>query len=111
MFHIWGTGKPLREFLHVDDLSRAIEFLINNQPEYSLLNIGSGYEVSISVLAKKIKEVVEFKGDLVFDSSMPDNPRKLLDSSKLFKLGWKPSISIDEGLKDTYKWFLANSKS
>ena len=109
-FHIWGTGKPLREFLHVDDLSRAIIFLINNQPEHSLLNIGSGYEVSISVLAEKIKEVIEFKGDLVFDSSMPDgNPRKLLDSSKLFNLGWKPSMSIDEGLKDTYKWFLANS--
>ena len=111
-FHIWGTGKPLREFLHVDDLSRAIEFLINNQSEHSILNIGSGYEVSISVLAEKIKEVIEFKGDLVFDSSMPDgNPRKLLDSSKLFNLGWKPSISIDEGLKDTYKWFLANSES
>ena len=109
-FHIWGTGKPLREFLHVDDLSRAIIFLINNDFKHSLLNIGSGYEVSISVLAEKIKEVIEFKGDLVFDSSMPDgNPRKLLDSSKLFNLGWKPSMSIDEGLKDAYKWFLANS--
>ena len=110
-FHIWGTGKPLREFLHVDDLSKGIEFLINNQPEDSILNIGSGYEISISDLAEKIKKVIEFKGDLIFDSSMPDgNPRKFLDSSKLFKLGWKPSMNIDDGLKDTYKWFLANSE-
>ncbi len=111
-FHIWGTGKPLREFLHVDDLSKAVEFLITNQPKNSLLNVGSGNEISISDLAEKIKDVIEFKGNLVFDSSMPDgNPRKLLDSSKLFKLGWKPSISINDGLKDTYKWFLANSES
>ena len=111
-FNIWGTGKPLREFLHVDDLSKAVEFLINNRPQNSLLNVGSGNEISISDLAEKIKDAIEFKGNLVFDSSMPDgNPRKLLDSSKLFKLGWKPSININDGLKDTYKWFLANSES
>ena len=106
-FNIWGTGKPLREFLYVDDLSKAIEFLINNPTDQSLLNIGSGYEVSILELAKKIKKVVDFDGSLVFDNTKPDgNPRKLLDSSKIFKLGWKPETSIDEGLQNSYKWYL-----
>jgi len=108
-FHIWGTGKPLREFLHVDDLSRAIEFLINNQPDDSILNIGSGYEISISDLAEKIKEVLEFEGNLVFDSSMPDgNPRKLLDSSKIKSLGWESKTTLHDGLKTTYDWYLKN---
>ena len=106
-FNIWGTGKPLREFLYVDDLAKAIEFLINNPTDQSLLNIGSGYEVSILELAKKIKKVVDFDGSLVFDNTKPDgNPRKLLDSSKIFKLGWKPETSIDEGLQNSYKWYL-----
>ena len=106
-FNIWGTGKPLREFLYVDDLSKAIEFLINNPTDQSLLNVGSGYEISILELAKKIKEVVDFDGSLVFDNTKPDgNPRKLLDSSKIFKLGWKPETSIDEGLQNSYKWYL-----
>ena len=106
-FNIWGTGKPLREFLYVDDLSKAIEFLINNPTDQSLLNVGSGYEVSILELAKKIKKVVDFDGSLVFDNTKPDgNPRKLLDSSKIFKLGWKPETSIDEGLQNSYKWYL-----
>tara|TARA_B100001996_G_C18668963_1_gene595947 strand:+ start:1755 stop:2669 length:915 start_codon:yes stop_codon:yes gene_type:complete len=108
-FRIWGTGKPLREFLHVDDLASAIDFLINNRPNESLLNIGSGFEISIFDLAQKIKEVIDYKGNLIFDDSMPDgNPRKLLDSTKLFNLGWKPKLTLDEGLIDTYKWFLAN---
>ena len=106
-FNIWGTGKPLREFLYVDDLSKAIEFLINNPTDQSLLNVGSGYEISILELAKKIKEVVNFDGSLVFDNTKPDgNPRKLLDSSKIFKLGWKPETSIDEGLQNSYRWYL-----
>ncbi len=106
-FNIWGTGKPLREFLYVDDLCKAIEFLINNPTDQSLLNVGSGYEISILELAKKIKKVVDFDGSLVFDNTKPDgNPRKLLDSSKIFKLGWKPETSIDEGLQNSYKWYL-----
>ena len=106
-FNIWGTGKPLREFLYVDDLSKAIEFLINNPTDQSLLNVGSGYEISILELAKKIKKVVDFDGSLVFDNTKPDgNPRKFLDSSKIFKLGWKPETSIDEGLQNSYKWYL-----
>ena len=108
-FKIWGTGKPLREFLYVDDLSRAIEYLIFNKPEESLLNIGSGVEITIYDLAKKIKEVVEFEGQLKFDSTKPDgNPRKLLDSSTINKLGWSPEINLDNGLRLTYKWYLNN---
>ena len=108
-FKIWGTGKPLREFLYVDDLSRAIEYLIFNKPEESLLNIGSGIEITIYDLAKKIKEVVEFEGQLKFDSTKPDgNPRKLLDSSTINKLGWSPEVNLDNGLRLTYKWYLNN---
>ena len=108
-FKIWGTGKPLREFLYVDDLSRAIEYLIFNKPEESLLNIGSGIEITIYDLAKKIKEVVEFEGQLNFDSTKPDgNPRKLLDSRTINKLGWSPEVNLDNGLRLTYKWYLNN---
>ena len=108
-FKIWGTGKPLREFLYVDDLSKAIEYLIFNKPEESLLNIGSGIEITIYDLAKKIKEVVEFEGQLNFDSTKPDgNPRKLLDSSTINKLGWSPEVNLDNGLRLTYKWYLNN---
>jgi len=108
-FKIWGTGKPLREFLYVDDLSRAIEYLIFNKPEESLLNIGSGIEITIYDLAKKIKKVVEFEGQLDFDSTKPDgNPRKLLDSSTIKKLGWSPEVNLDDGLRLTYKWYLNN---
>ena len=108
-FKIWGTGKPLREFLYVDDLSKAIEYLIFNKPEESLLNIGSGVEITIYDLAKKIKEVVEFEGQLNFDSTKPDgNPRKLLDSSTINKLGWSPEVNLDNGLRLTYRWYLNN---
>ena len=108
-FKIWGTGKPLREFLYVDDLSRAIEYLIFNKPEESLLNIGSGIEITIYDLAKKINEVVEFEGQLNFDSTKPDgNPRKLLDSSTINNLGWSPEVNLDNGLRLTYKWYLNN---
>ena len=101
-FRIWGTGKPLREFLYIDDLASAIEFLMVKKPETTLLNIGSGYEISIYDLAKKIKNVIGFQGNLIFDNSMPDgNPRKLLDSSKINELGWESKIDIDTGLKLT----------
>ncbi len=108
-FRIWGTGKPLREFLFIDDLASAIEFLMVKKPETTLLNIGSGYEISIYDLAKKIKDVIGFQGDLVFDDSMPDgNPRKLLDSSRINEMGWKPKINIDKGLEITYDWYKKN---
>jgi len=108
-FKIWGTGKPLREFLFIDDLASAIEFLILNKPSNSLLNVGSGMEISIYDLAKKIKKTIGFQGELVFDSSMPDgNPRKLLDSTEINKMGWSPKVDIDTGLEATYKWYKEN---
>ena len=105
-FNIWGSGKPLREFLFVDDLSDAIEFIINNEIEEELINIGSGDEISILDLANKIKNVIQFEGVLKFDSSKPDgNPRKLLNSNLILNKGWKPKINLDEGLNLTYNWF------
>ena len=108
-FKIWGSGKPLREFLFVDDLSDAVEHLITNDINEDLLNIGSGVEISILDLAEKIKKVIKFEGNLAFDDSKPDgNPRKLIDSTKINNLGWKHKTSLDEGLKVTYDWFLKN---
>ena len=109
-FNIWGTGGPLREFLFVDDLSKAVEFLIDKKVETDLLNVGSGNEITIKNLAEKIKKVIAYQGELIFDTSMPDgNPRKLIDSQKINNLGWEPSIGLDEGLKITYSWFLENN--
>lgn len=109
-FSIWGTGKPKREFMHVDDLAEAIYFLIENNIETSLINIGTGEEVTIKELAEKIKNIIGFKGDLVFDENMPDgNPRKLLDSSLIKSFGWKPKINLETGLEVTYNWFLKNT--
>ena len=109
-FSIWGTGKPLREFLYVDDLSRAIIYILKENINEELINIGSGEEISIHNLSLLIKEVVGFKGSLEFDSKMPDgNPRKFLDSSLINSYGWKPSITLKNGLKDTYNWFIKNS--
>ena len=108
-FKIWGSGIPLREFLYVDDLSNCINFIIQNKIESDLLNVGSGVEISILNLAEKIKTLVGFEGELNFDNSKPDgNPRKLLDSNKINKLGWKASTNLDEGLKKTYSWFQEN---
>jgi GDP-L-fucose synthase len=108
-FQIWGSGKPLREFLYVDDLAKAIEFIIENDIDENLINIGSGEEISILDLAKKISTVVNFPGELIFDSSKPDgNPRKLLDSSLIDSFGWKPTVNLDDGLKISYEWFVKN---
>ena len=109
-FYVWGTGNPKREFLHVDDLSAAIFFIIQNNIVDSLINIGSSSEVSISELSNIIKKTIDYKGEIVFDKTKPDgNPQKLLDSSKIYKLGWKPNINLGEGIKTTYDWFLKNA--
>ena len=110
-FKIWGTGNPLREFLYVDDLANLILFLLEKKPDYSLINVGSGYEISIKNLAEEIKKIIKFNGNLIFDNSMPDgNPRKLLDSSLINELGWKAETNIKTGLEKTYNWFLENIK-
>ncbi len=106
---IWGSGKPLREFLYVNDLADAIKFIINNNVRDELINIGSGEEITIKNLANLICEVVGYNGSLLFDSSMPDgNPRKLLDSSKINSLGWKAKTKLKDGLEKTYKWYVEN---
>lgn len=110
VFKVWGTGNPKREFLHVDDLSKAIEFLINTKKDLpNLLNVGSGVEISIKDLVKLLVKITSFDGEVIFDKSMPDgNPRKLLDSSMINNLGWKHSIDLESGLSSTYNWFLNN---
>nr|KYP47431.1 Putative GDP-L-fucose synthase 2 [Cajanus cajan] len=106
---VWGTGSPLREFLHVDDLADAVVFMMEKYSGLEHLNVGSGKEVTIKELAELMKEVVGFEGDLVWDATKPDGtPRKLMDSSKLASLGWTPKVSLKDGLVDTYKWYLEN---
>ena len=107
---LWGSGKPLREFMYVQDFASAIRFIIENNPNSQLLNIGTGEEISIYDLAYKIKSVVNFEGEILFNTNYPDgNPRKLLDSSKINELGWKSKVSLREGLEKTYEWFLENN--
>lgn len=108
-FQIWGTGAPLREFLYVDDLAYAIEFLLDVEWRESILNIGSGKEISIKDLSYLIQKIVGYEGSISFDSSKPDgNPRKLLDSTKVNNLGWSPVFDLEEGLFKTYQWYLEN---
>ena len=109
---VWGTGEAKREFLHVDDMASGIIFLLENYFDNKPINLGTGEEVTIKELAYLVSEVVNYKGKIIFDKSKPDGiPRKILDSSKIHKLGWKPSISLLEGLKKTYKVYLENFDS
>jgi GDP-L-fucose synthase len=105
---IWGTGNPLREFLFADDLADAAVFLMLNYNEKSFVNIGCGEDISIKSLAETIAKTIGFKGELLFDTSKPDGtPRKLMDVSKLFSLGWKPKVNLKEGLKLAYDDFVS----
>jgi GDP-L-fucose synthase len=119
---VWGSGSPLREFMHVDDLAAASLFLMN-LPEESfsalltyqaapaLINVGSGEEISIAGLAGMVKGIVGFDGSIVFDTSKPDGtPRKLADTSRLHDLGWRHRIDLEEGVRDAYTWFTGNSR-
>ena len=103
---VWGTGKPLREFLYVDDLAEACVYLLQQNGVTGMFNIGSGQEVSIAELTRTICEVIGFEGDMVFDTNMPDGtPRKLLDTDKLSSQGWTASTSLKEGLAMAYEWY------
>jgi len=105
---IWGSGKPLREFMHVDDLADALIFLTKFYSETGFINVGSGDEVTIRELAGTICHVVGYKGEFVFDPSRPDGtPRKLMDTSRLLKMGWKAKLALKTGLVNTYKDYLA----
>jgi GDP-L-fucose synthase len=109
---IWGTGAPLREFLHVDDLADGTIFVMRNYDDAEPINCGAGSDLSIRALAEKIGHVVGFKGRLLFDTSKPDGtPRKLIDSSRINSLGWAPRIGLDDGIANTYRWFLENQPS
>ena len=106
---VWGSGKPRREFLHVDDCAAACVFLLQNYDSPEIINVGCGEDISIRELAELICDVVGFKGELAWDSTKPDGtPRKLLDVTKLRRLGWKPTIPLREGIARTYDWFLKN---
>ena len=106
---LWGSGSPLREFLHVDDLAKAVVLCMDKYDDSKQINIGSGQEVSIKDLADKISKAVGFSGEIIWDSSKPDGTmRKVLDSSKIAKLGWKPLISLDQGIASTVEWYLQN---
>jgi GDP-L-fucose synthase len=118
---VWGTGKPMREFLHVDDMAEAAVFVMElpaedyqaqTEPMLSHINVGTGEDCTIAELAQTMAEVVGFEGDLEFDTSRPDGtPRKLLDVSRIKAMGWEAGISLREGLADTYAWYLANEGS
>jgi len=103
---LWGSGNPLREFLHVDDLANALMCMIERYSGTEPVNIGSGEEVSIKTLAAMMQKVTGFQGKVVFDDTKPDgSPRKLLDSSKIHAMGWKPSIALEQGLAQTHAWY------
>ena len=109
---LWGSGKPRREFLHVDDLASACVFLLEKYDSPEIINVGCGEDVSIRELAEMICDVIGFKGNLVWDTSKPDGtPQKLLDVSKMRTLGWQSTISLRDGLKRTYDWFLQNQEA
>src|SRR5213593_4244369 len=106
---VWGTGKPRREFLHVDDLASACLLLLENYDSPEIINVGCGEDISIRELAELICDVVGFDGELAWDTTKPDGtPRKLLDVSKIRALGWKPAVPLRDGIVRTYDWFRAN---
>ncbi len=108
---VWGDGTPLREFLHVEDLAHACLMLIANYDDPVAINVGSGQEISIRDLATLVSKVVGFSGEIAFDKNRPNGtPRKLLDSSRIARLGWHPQVGLEEGIASTYDWFLAHNQ-
>jgi GDP-L-fucose synthase len=108
--NLWGSGSPLREFLHVDDLARAVIICIEKYDDSQHINIGSGVEISIKDLANKIGAIVGYSGKIVWNADKPDGtPRKVLDITKISKLGWKPLITLDQGIASTVEWYIQNN--
>jgi GDP-L-fucose synthase len=106
---LWGSGSPMREFLFVDDLAKAVVFMMENKTTDNLFNVGFGEDISIKDLSYLIQEVVGHKGEIVWDTSKPDGtPKKLMDNSKIMELGWKPEMNLRNGIEATYNWFLSN---
>ena len=106
---VWGSGTPLREFLHVDDLARGVVFCMDRYDEHEHINCGAGTDITIAELARIVKESVGFEGEIVMDATKPDGtPRKLMDSSRIRALGWEPTISLPDGIARTYRWFREN---
>ena len=106
---LWGSGAPMREFLFVDDLAKAVLFVLENKPEEHLYNVGTGKDITIKELALTIQKVVGHAGEIIWDATKPDGtPRKLMDVSKLNKLGWQHQVELEEGIVKTYEWFLQN---
>ena len=107
---IWGTGKPMREFLYVDDLAKGLLFLMDRYSDAPHVNIGTGEDLTIAELSQTVKHVVGFEGDLVFNTEKPDGtPRKVMDVSRINALGWKATTPLEEGLRMAYEWALNHS--
>ena len=108
--HLWGTGAPLREFMHVDDLASAAVFLLESYNEPEIVNVGTGEDITIRAVADIVSKVTEYKGEIRLDPSKPDGtPRKLLDVTRLHSLGWRHQIPLEQGIRSTYEWFLKNA--
>jgi GDP-L-fucose synthase len=104
---LWGTGTPIREYLYVDDAADALLFLMDRYSDEAIINVAGGEEVTIAALGERIAAIVGYQGELRYDRSKPDGmPRKVLDGSRLRDLGWRPSVTLEEGLNRTYRWFL-----
>ena len=110
--NLWGSGSPMREFLHVDDLAQAVLFAVENQLPEHLYNVGTGIDVTIKELAETIQTITGHQGDIIWDAEKPDGtPRKLMDSHKMRNLGWSPNYDLKTGINHTYKWLINNKRS
>ena len=106
---LWGSGTPMREFLHVDDVASAVLFTLTNDMKYDLYNVGTGKDITIKELALTIQNIVGHEGEIEWDTSKPDGtPRKLMDVSRMKEAGWTYSINLEDGIRSTYEWFLEN---
>src|SRR5690606_10218191 len=104
---VWGTGTPRRELMHVNDLARAVLFLMKSYDSPEIINVGTGEDLSIAEIAELVAKVVGYSGAIEFDSTKPDGtPRKVLDTSRIRDLGWSPQIPLEAGVRDTYRWYL-----